>query len=78
MKRSTYAGGGGLLASIGVAALIPPDVMQELFKLLFGVNITTGFAAWLGTVVAVVVAFFSARYAPDQPVPPLPVEPGAK
>lgn len=78
MKRSTYAGVGGLLASVGTAALIPPDVMQEIFKLAFGVNISTGFAAWLGTVIAVIVAFFSARYAPNQPLAPLPLEPGAK
>lgn len=78
MKRSTYAGIGGLLGSLGTAALIPPEVMQEIFKLVFGANISVSFAAWLGSMIAVTVAFFSARYAPNQPTPPLPTEPGAK
>lgn len=69
MKRSTYAGIGGLLASLGAAAIMPPDVVQEVTTLLFGVAISTKLAAWLGTVVSVTVAWASARLAPDQPEP---------
>lgn len=78
IKRSTYAGAGGIAAALVQYATIPPTVMKELLWLLFSINVSVDLAGFFGGLIVALVGLIAARLAPDQPTPPLPTEPGAK
>lgn len=66
LKRSTAGVLGGLFAAAGQAMIVPPTTIQEIFKLVFHVDVSVNLAAFIGTLAVGAFGWLATEFQEDK------------